>query len=83
MKMPNSFQEAITKAATVTVNVGKFDAQVRTFAGLGMIFLSYKELVPGWAAFIGVIVMITAALRYCPAYSMLEQSTAPSDTPKS
>jgi hypothetical protein len=80
--MPSNFREAVTKAARVQVNVGTFDARARTFAGLGMIFLSYKELVPGWAAFIGVILMITAALRYCPTYSMLDESTAPSDTSK-
>jgi hypothetical protein len=82
MNMPSSFREAITKAATVTVNVGKRDRQARVLAGLGLIFLSYKEALPGWAAIFGVILMVTAGLRYCPLYSMVDQNTCDSDAAK-
>jgi hypothetical protein len=68
-------------------NVGSIDRGVRFLAGLVLIALSF--LPPSapvlaslgtwrWAfAAVGVVMLATAALRFCPAYTLLGMSTCP------
>jgi hypothetical protein len=59
----------------MTVNVGMIDRALRAIAGLALI---------GWAlsggpvwAWIGVVPLLTAAVGFCPAYTLLGIKTCP------
>jgi hypothetical protein len=59
-------------------NVGTIDRVVRVVVGLGA--LSLVGLVEGnlrWAGLIGIVPLATAALSYCPLYSVLGVKTCP------
>ncbi len=62
-------------------NVGAFDRPVRTVIGILLIAYAVPIGFPitGWnrAGWIGVIPILTAALRNCPAYRLLGFSTCP------
>jgi hypothetical protein len=60
---------------TMTLNVGMIDRALRAIAGLALI---------GWAlsggpvwAWIGIVPLLTAAVGFCPAYTLLGLSTCP------
>jgi len=58
-------------------NVGSFDRKLRLLAGIGIaiggvIFESYWGL-------IGIVVLITAVLNFCPLYALLGINTSVND----
>ena len=60
----------------MTRNVGGIDRLLRIFAGLVLIGLALMGTI-GWWGFIGVVPLVTAAIGYCPLYSLLGMNTCP------
>jgi hypothetical protein len=58
----------------MTKNVGGIDRILRIVAGLVLIALAVTGIVGIWG-YIGVIPVVTAALGWCPAYSILGVNT--------
>jgi Protein of unknown function (DUF2892) len=57
-------------------NVGGIDRVLRIVIGLALIALAVTGTVGAWA-WIGVVPLATAALGYCPLYSVLGFSSCP------
>ncbi len=56
----------------MTCNIGTADRIIRVLAGLGL--LSLLVLLDGnarWLGLIGLVPLLTAAVRFCPLYTVL------------
>lgn len=53
----------------MTKNVGSVDRGLRVLVGLGLLSLAFVGPQTPWG-FIGMVPLATAALGYCPAYSL-------------
>jgi len=55
-------------------NIGRLDQFIRIFIGLALIAYIFRDgtLAPEWPffGFIGLVLIVTAAFSYCPAYGM-------------
>jgi len=56
-------------AMKFTANVGSVDRVLRIIVGLALIGLAISGTVGVWG-WIGVVPLVTAFLKYCPAYSI-------------
>jgi len=52
-----------------TANVGSVDRVLRIIVGLALIGLAISGTIGVWG-WIGVVPLVTAFLKYCPAYSI-------------
>jgi hypothetical protein len=59
----------------MTVNVGMIDRALRAIVGIGLIYWALTGG-PVWA-WIGVVPLLTAAVGFCPAYTLLGIKTCP------
>ena len=57
-------------------NVGGIDRILRTVIGLALIALTWAGTIGAWG-WIGVVPLLTAALGFCPLYTMLGFSSCP------
>jgi len=57
-------------------NVGNIDRIVRAVIGLALIALTWAGTIGVWG-WIGVVPLLTAALGFCPVYTMLGFSSCP------
>ena len=57
-------------------NVGGIDRILRTVIGLALIALTLTGTIGAWG-WIGVVPLLTAALGFCPLYTVLGFSTCP------
>jgi hypothetical protein len=57
-------------------NVGGIDRIVRAVIGLALIALTWAGTISPWG-WIGVMPLLTAALGFCPIYTMLGFSSCP------
>ena len=57
-------------------NVGGIDRIVRAVIGLALIALTWAGTIGVWG-WIGVVPLLTAALGFCPLYTMLGFSSCP------
>lgn len=57
-------------------NVGNIDRIVRAVIGLALIALAWAGTIGAWG-WIGVVPLLTAALGFCPVYTMLGVNTCP------
>jgi len=63
----------------MTVNVGTIDRILRAAVGVVLLYLAFFSGLPAFeapvwrylAAFVGVVMLIVAAVRVCPVYSIL------------
>ncbi|NRR31648.1 DUF2892 domain-containing protein [Oxalobacteraceae bacterium] len=55
-------------------NVGNTDRALRVAAGLALVLGSVSGLIGAWG-WIGVVPLLTGALRYCPAYAIFGWNT--------
>jgi len=55
-------------------NVGSIDRAVRVVAGVALIGLTLAGTIGPWG-WIGVVPLVTGALGWCPAYSLLKLNT--------
>ncbi len=53
-----------------TKNAGTLDRAVRAIVGLALIALALGGTIGAWG-YVGVIPLVTAALGWCPAYTLL------------
>jgi hypothetical protein len=58
----------------MTKNVGTIDRGLRIVAGLGLIGATLAGVIPAWG-WIGVVLVGTALIGWCPAYIPLGVST--------
>lgn len=60
-------------------NVGTIDRILRAVAGIALIASFFLELLSGTAGMValvvGVVMLVTAAIRWCPPYSLLGINT--------
>jgi hypothetical protein len=57
----------------MTKNVGRIDRAIRFAVGLALVV--WGLLSPSWLGAIGLIPIATAAMSWCPAYSLVGIST--------
>lgn len=58
------------------INVGGLDRMLRIAAGLALVGLAATGHIGAWG-YVGVVLIATGALRFCPAYSLLGLNTCP------
>lgn len=56
------------------VNTGSLDRLLRVVAGLVLIGLSLFGVI-GWWGWLGLILVVTGVIRFCPLYAMLRINT--------
>ena len=62
----------------MTSNVGTIDRLIRAAIGIGLLYLAFMSAMPTFsdpvmkygAAAIGIIMLLTAAIKLCPLYSL-------------
>ncbi len=63
------------------MNVGVIDRVLRIVAGIALLAFALGYIVPGtgwnWVGWIGVVPILTAAMGWCPLYTLLGLSTCP------
>ena len=57
-------------------NVGTIDRALRALVGIALIGLAATGKIGPWG-YIGVVPLLTALVRFCPAYTLLGVSTCP------
>jgi hypothetical protein len=60
------------------LNVGTIDRAVRVIVGLAVLGAGY--LFKNWLGLIGLVPLITGAVRFCPLYAAMGCSTCPTST---
>lgn len=63
----------------MSANVGMIDRLLRALVGIGLIYWAFTGG-PIWA-WIGVVPLLTAAIGFCPAYTLLGIRTCPVKQP--
>jgi len=61
-------------------NVGFVDRFIRAFAGIALIALAAAGVI-GWWGYIGIVPLFTAAVSWCPAYTILGVNTKGKEEP--
>jgi len=56
------------------INVGIIDRVLRIGVGSVLIFLAILGIVGPWG-FLGIVLLVTGTMRFCPAYRLLGVST--------
>ncbi|WP_331254771.1 DUF2892 domain-containing protein [Methylobacterium currus] len=67
-------------SVAMIANIGTIDRSLRIVLGLALLISAYDVLTGVWvwlAAAIGAVLMVTALIGTCPAYSLLGISTCP------
>ncbi|MFZ1891011.1 MAG: DUF2892 domain-containing protein [Formosimonas sp.] len=59
-------------------NVGKLDCMLRISIGLLMVIAAATSLIGAWG-WLGLILVATGAMRFCPVYTLFGKSTNHSD----
>ncbi|ABD05869.1 conserved hypothetical protein [Rhodopseudomonas palustris HaA2] len=60
----------------MTVNMGMIDRLLRAIVGAGLIYWALTNA-DAWWAWIGVVPLLTAAVGFCPAYTLFGIRTCP------
>jgi hypothetical protein len=60
----------------MTPNVGTIDRVLRIALGLLLIGLASAGMIGAWG-YIGIVPLITGAVRFCPAYRLIGLNTCP------
>ena len=67
----------------MTPNMGTLDRTIRAIVGIALITLWSLDLLQGMSAIIalvvGIVLLLTALLRWCPPYSLLGINTGARD----
>lgn len=58
----------------MTCNVGNLDRILRIALGLVLVGLAISGTVGAWG-YLGIVLMVTGFVRYCPAYSLFGWKT--------
>lgn len=62
----------------LTKNVGSLDRILRIVAGAALILLAATGMIGGWG-WIGIIMLATAFLKFCPLYRIIGMDTCKND----
>ena len=62
-------------------NVGTIDRAARVIIGIALITLAATGVIGVWG-YIGILPLVTAFFRFCPAYAPFGISTCPTDKAK-
>ena len=57
-------------------NVGTIDQAARVLLGFVLVFLAASGVIGPWG-YVGVVLMVTGAFRFCPAYTVFGFKTCP------
>ncbi len=60
----------------MTANVGTVDRALRVIVGLVLLGLTFAGQIGVWG-WIGVVPLVTAAIGFCPLYTVLGMNTCP------
>lgn len=64
-------------------NIGDTERVIRIVVGLALLSLLFMlEGNAKYLGLIGIVLIVTAALRWCPAWTLLGVNTCPVETPK-
>jgi hypothetical protein len=66
----------MSKPGFIKSNVGTIDQAVRIMLGFVLVILAGTGVVGPWG-YIGVLLMMTGAFRFCPAYKLFGLTTCP------
>lgn len=62
-------------------NMGSLDRIIRVTAGLALLAFALGLIFPdtgwNWLGWVGAVLIITAAVRVCPAYTLIGRRTSP------
>ncbi|MFO1034336.1 MAG: DUF2892 domain-containing protein [Hyphomicrobiales bacterium] len=59
-------------------NAGTIDRVLRVIIGIALLYFAFTSASAyAWIGYIGIIPLLTAAVGYCPLYSLLGVSTCP------
>jgi hypothetical protein len=62
----------------MTTNVGSIDRILRIVAGIALLAFAFLSGSPyAWVGYIGIVPILTAAIGWCPAYTLLGIKTCP------
>jgi hypothetical protein len=62
----------------MNTNVGNFDRVARVIIGLALLAFAFMSTnAYAWIGYIGVVPLLTAAIGWCPLYSLIGLSTCP------
>ena len=72
---PAPFVRTLTTTPPMKPNVGGFDRILRVILGLGILGVGYYYHT--WWGLVGLVPLLTAIVRFCPAYLPFGLSTCP------
>lgn len=62
----------------MSTNVGSIDRILRVIVGIALIAFAFTSASPyAWLGYIGIVPILTAAIGWCPAYTLLGIKTCP------
>lgn len=62
----------------MSTNVGSLDRILRILVGIALLAFAFTSSHPyAWLGYIGVMPLLTAAMGWCPAYTLLGIKTCP------
>jgi hypothetical protein len=69
----------------MTINVGGIERPVRMILGVVLLLIGYLAVLPAWGTVtvyvLGVIAIVTGAVRFCPVWLVLGINTSRAGTP--
>jgi hypothetical protein len=65
----------------MNANIGTIDRILRIVIGLALIVMAWTGVIGAWG-WIGVVAILTAVFRYCPAYGIFGISSSKLDPSK-
>jgi len=70
----------------MTINVGGIERPVRIILGVVLLLIGYLTALPAWGTItvyaLGVIAIVTGAVRFCPLWLALGINTSRTGTPE-
>ncbi|MGE0310640.1 MAG: DUF2892 domain-containing protein [Lautropia sp.] len=57
-------------------NIGTIDQVLRIVVGLALITLALAGVIGAWG-YVGIVPLLTGALRFCPLYALIGVNTCP------
>jgi hypothetical protein len=62
----------------MSTNVGSVDRILRIIVGIALLAFAFMSANPyAWIGYIGIVPILTAAIGWCPAYTLLGIQTCP------
>lgn len=62
----------------IKINVGSTDRALRVITGVALVLLTVGQIIGPWG-WLGLLLIITGMVKFCPAYVLMKISTAKKD----